>query len=358
MPAGAARASGAPGQAPRQSGPGRAGGAPPLMPGTEPNAPSPRKKRRPLRWVAAVLVLLLVLVGGRLLWLYHDVNSNLQRVDALSGAADTPGETWLIVGSDSRSDGAVADGTEGARADTIMLLHKAENGQASLTSIPRDTYVEIPDYGDEKINSAYSYGGPQLLVRTVEALSGLTMDHYVEVGMGGVAQMVDAVGGINVCLDYDVDDADSGLVWDTSQGTCQDVDGTKALAYARMRKSDPTGDIGRGLRQRTVISAVVSKAVSPATLINPWRQNALVEAGTQVLTVDEDATMIDLGQMVLAFRSASGAGLSGAPPIESLDYEPGGIGAAVLLVDTTAPDFFTKLSEGSLTEADFNQTSG
>lgn len=325
----------------------------------QPEAPASRdggrRGRKVLRWVAITLVVLLVLVGARVAWLWHSVSSQLQRVEALSGAQDTPGETWLIVGSDARADGPIQDGTEGARADSVMLLHRADNGQASLTTLPRDTYAEIPDYGGEKINAAYSLGGPQLLVRTVESLSGLTVDHYVEVGMGGVSQMVDAVGGVEVCLDYDVDDPDSGLVWDTSQGTCQSVDGTKALAYARMRKADPTGDIGRGLRQRAVISAVVSKAASPSTITSFSQQDALVDAGTQVLTVDESAGVIDLAQMVLAFRAASGAQMTGAPPIEDLAYEPGGIGQSVLLQDTTAPGFFTRLRDGELTPADFNQ---
>ncbi|WP_243118421.1 LCP family protein [Actinomyces wuliandei] len=314
------------------------------------------RRRRPLRWVAAVLVLLLVLAGARVAWLWHGVSSGLQRVEALSGASGTPGETWLVVGSDSRADGAVQDGTEGSRADSIMLLHRADNGQASLTTLPRDTYAEIPGHGGNKINAAYSFGGPQLLVQTVEALSGLTVDHYVEVGMGGVSQMVDAVGGVEVCMDYDVDDADSGLVWDTSHGTCQEVDGAKALAYARMRKSDPTGDIGRGLRQRAVISAVVSKAASPSTLVSFSRQDALVGSGTQVLTVEEEAGVMDLGQMVLTFRSASGEEMTGAPPIADLAYAPGGIGESVLLQDTTAPEFFTALRDGKLTSQSFNQS--
>lgn len=331
-------------------------GDPAQLPTRPERAPVRPRKRRPLRWLAAALVLLLVLIGARVAWLWHDVDSKLQRVDALSGARDTSGETWLIVGSDSRANGGVPqDGTEGSRADSIMVLHKASNGQASLTSLPRDTYVEIPGYDDDKINSAYSYGQAPLLVQTAERLTGLTMDHYVEVGMGGVTRMVDAVGGIDVCLDYDVDDHDSSLVWDTSKGTCQEVDGDKALAYSRMRKSDPTGDIGRAQRQRTVVSAVVSKAMSAQTLINPFRQDKLVDSGTQALTVDEDASPLDLGQMALAFRSASHKGLTGAPPIDTLDYEPGGIGAAVLLQDTTAPDFFSKMRAGELTAKDFDQ---
>ncbi len=307
--------------------------------------------------VAALLVLLLVAVGARVAVLWNRVDHQLGRVDALSAAADTSdGETWLIAGSDSRSGTSMeGDGVEGARTDSIMVLNKAPNGQVSLVSLPRDTYVDIPGYGGDKINSAYTWGGAPLLVETVEDLTGLSVDHYVEVGMNGVGAMVDAVGGVEVCLDYDVEDPDSGLVWDTSKGTCQTVDGTTALAYSRMRKSDPTGDIGRAGRQRAVISAVVSQAVSVSTLTSFSRQDALVDAGTAALTVDQDAGTKDLGQMVLAFRAASGDGLTGAPPIESLDYEPGGIGAAVLLQDTTAPDFFAKVRAGTLTTSDFNQ---
>ena len=95
--------------------------------------------------------------------------------------------------------------------------------------------------------------------------------------------------------------------------------------------------------------------MSPTTLINPFRQDRLVDSGTRALTVDEDASTLDLAQMALAFRSASNEGLTGAPPIESLDYEPGGIGAAVLLQDTTAPDFFSKVRAGQLTTKDFDQ---
>ena len=308
-------------------------------------------------WTVVVIIVALALIAARVAWLWNDVSSHLHRVDALSGAADTPGETWLIVGSDARG-GAVQDETEGARADSVMLLHKAVNGRTSLTSLPRDTFVDIPEYGENKINAAYSFGGPKLLVQTVEKLSGLTVDHYVEVGMTGVSQMVDAVGGVNVCLDYDVADEDSGLVWDTSQGTCQTVDGTKALAYSRMRKSDPTGDVGRGQRQRAVISAVVSKAAAPSTAFSFSRQDALVDAGTNALTVDRSAGTMSIAQMVLAFRSASGGGLTGAPPIEDPAYSPedSDIGETVLLRDTTAPDFFSKLRDGKLTAADFNQS--
>ena len=329
---------------------------PTRLPIDEPPASPSRKKRRWLKYTSAVLAVILITLCGYTWHLWNKASDQLRRIDALSSMADTPGETWLIVGSDSRSDGAIADTTTaGQRADSVMVLHKAENGQTSLTSLPRDTYVNIPGYGEDKINASYAYGGAKLLVKTVEGLTKMKINHYVEVGMGGVKNVVDAVGGVEACLDYDVDDHDSGLIWNTAQGKCQQVNGEKALAFSRMRKSDPTGDIGRGLRQRAIISAAVKKAMSPSTLLNPSATSKLVDAGTGSLTVDKDSGVWDIGQMVLAFRSASNDGLTGAPPIEDPDYEPGGVGSTVLLVDTTAPIFFGKVRDGRLTASDFNQ---
>ena len=329
---------------------------PTRLPIDEPPSSPSRGKRRWLKYTSAVLAVILITLCGYTWHLWNKASDQLRRVDALSSMADTPGETWLIVGSDSRADGAIADTTTaGQRADSVMVLHKAENGQTSLTSLPRDTYVNIPGYGEDKINASYAYGGAKLLVKTVEGLTKMKINHYVEVGMGGVKNVVDAVGGVEACLDYDVDDHDSGLIWNTAQGKCQQVNGEKALAFSRMRKSDPTGDIGRGLRQRAIISAAVKKAMSPSTLLNPSATSKLVDAGTGSLTVDKDSGVWDIGQMVLAFRSASNDGLTGAPPIEDPDYEPGDVGSTVLLVDTTAPIFFGKVRDGRLTASDFNQ---
>lgn len=334
----------------------RASSRPTRLPIDEPPSSPSRGKRRWLKYTSAVLAVILITLCGYTWHLWNKASDQLRRIDALSSMADTPGETWLIVGSDSRADGAIADTTTaGQRADSVMVLHKAENGQTSLTSLPRDTYVNIPGYGEDKINASYAYGGAKLLVKTVEGLTKMKINHYVEVGMGGVKNVVDAVGGVEACLDYDVDDHDSGLIWNTAQGKCQQVNGEKALAFSRMRKSDPTGDIGRGLRQRAIISAAVKKAMSPSTLLNPSATSKLVDAGTGSLTVDKDSGVWDIGQMVLAFRSASNDGLTGAPPIEDPDYEPGDVGSTVLLVDTTAPIFFGKVRDGRLTASDFNQ---
>ena len=315
-------------------------------------APKPPKRRRTGRRVAIAVVILLVLVLawpiGLLVW----ANGQINHVEALSGAAGTPGRTYLLAGSDSRADGAAWDSTEGERSDTIMVLHQPDSGPSALISLPRDTFTEIPGHGNNKLNAAYSLGGPPLLVESVEGLTGLTVDHYVEIGMAGVRDVVDAVGGVELCLDYDVDDWRSRLEWEAG---CHEVDGETALSFARMRYADPEGDIGRTDRQRQIVGAVVSEAASPGTLLNPMNHVDLLDAGVSSLVVDEDSNIIDMGRMALAFRGATGSeGMVGPPPIADYNYRPGGVGSTVLLDPDRAPDFFAKLREGTLTEADFD----
>ncbi len=347
---------------PRQTapvGPGRA--RPAGAPGTRPADPAsaapptaPRRRRRRGRVVAAVVVVALVLLLawpiGLLLW----ANGKIQHVSALSGAADTPGTTYLLAGSDSREDGAIEDpDTVGARTDTILLLQVPDSGPAALISLPRDTYVDIPGHDPSKLNAAFSWGGAPLLVQTVEGLTGLTVDHYVEIGFGGVEQIVDALGGVELCLDgstgiaFPLNDTNSGLVWDAPG--CKTVDGVQALAYSRMRYSDPSGDIGRGLRQRALISAVAAKAENPALLFQPGKQVSLIDSGTAVLTASDETGIVDLGRLALAFRAATGpGGITGTPPIKSLDYRPGNAGSTVLLDPDQTPSFFAAIRDGSL----------
>lgn len=291
-----------------------------------------------------VLVALVAWPVGLLVW----ANGRLQHTPALSGAADTPGTTYLLAGSDARGDdgGIAEDGTEGHRTDTILLLHVPASGPTALISLPRDTYVEVPGQGGAKLNSAFAWGGAPLLVQTVEGLTGLTVDHYAEIGMGGVAHLVDAVGGVNLCYDGDVDDSDSGMVWSAG---CHDVDGGAALAFARMRKSDPLGDVGRALRQRQLIGAVMGKVSPGALALDPGAQVSLVRAGTGALTFDEDAGVLDVARLALAFRAANGdGGITGTPPIASMDHRPGGVGSTVLLDPDQAAGFFAAIRDGSL----------
>lgn len=300
---------------------------------------------------AILCALMLAWPVGLLFW----ANGRITHVDALTGAPATPGTTYLLVGSDSRADGTVSDGTEGQRADSTLLLHRAANGNSSLISLPRDTYVEIPGHGGNKLNAAYALGGTSLLTQTVEDLTGLTVDHYVEIGMGGVVAVVDAAGGVELCLDYDVNDELSGLVWTAG---CQRVDGPTALAFARMRYSDPLGDIGRQSRQRQVIGALTGEVATPATALNPFKQLRLIDAGLGSVATDTETGILDLGRLALAFRAATGPeGVTGNPPIALLDYHPGGIGSAVLLDEAAAAEFWQKLAAGDLTQQDI-QTFG
>lgn len=328
---------------------GTAGGGPggPGRPATTgvPDRPVSRSTHRRRRIVLAAVIALVLLLAwpvGLLIW----ANGRIQHVEALSGAAATPGVTYLLAGSDSRADGAIEDTTTtGQRTDTIMLLTAPANGTPSLVSLPRDTYVDIPGVGPGKLNAAFAYGGAPLLVQTVEQLTGITVDHYVEVGMGGVVSIVDGVGGVELCWDSDVDDVDSGMVWTAG---CHEVNGTDALAFARMRKSDPTGDIGRGQRQQQVIQAVMGKLKGPS-LLEPGRQLNLVRVATDNLVTDPDTGILALGRMALTFRNATGpGGFRGAPPIADSDYRPGDLGSTVLLDEAAAPVFWQQVLDGTL----------
>ncbi|NLI03919.1 MAG: LCP family protein [Actinomycetaceae bacterium] len=317
----------------------------------------PPARRRPsakkiLGVVALVLVLLLAIPIAWIVHLYNYGQENLNRIDALSGAPDTPGTTYLIVGSDERSDAFPDDPTQGMRADTMMLLHVPESGTTALVSLPRDTFVTFPDdYGQGKLNASMAWGGPKLLVATVENLTGLTVDHYIQIGMEGVIDLTDAVGGINLCLDYDVDDYYSGLVWTAG---CHDVDGETALAFARMRYADPLGDIGRTDRQRQVVSQIISEAVSRDTLLSPSKQKNLVGAVSSVLTIDENDSLLDIAKAGFSLRDVMGeGGVSGTPPISDMSYWHNG-GSHVLLDPATIDQFWVDLRDGNLTQDSFS----
>ncbi|ANC32819.1 LCP family protein [Isoptericola dokdonensis] len=298
------------------------------------------------RVAALVLVALLVLVLAWPIGLMVWANGKVQHVDALSGADGTPGTTYLLAGSDKRGSGGVDDDTSGARTDTIMVLHKPRSGPVALISIPRDTYAEIPGEGMNKINASYAWGGPPLLVESVEQLTGLTVDHYAEVGFGALEDLVNAVGGVELCYDETVKDKRSELNW---KAGCHEADGATALAFSRMRYSDLQGDIGRAERQRQVIAAVSAEVVQPGVLLNPVKQVALVDAGTGALVVDEDTGIFNLGQLALAFRSATGPeGVTGTPPIADPGYNAGdGSGSTVLLADD-ADAFWVDVRDGDL----------
>ncbi|MDN5600442.1 MAG: LCP family protein [Brachybacterium sp.] len=300
---------------------------------------------RPLRLGATLLVLVLVIVLGWGAGLTVWSNSRIDHVEALSGAEDTPGTTYLIAGSDRRDGEAVGDdGTEGARADTMMLLHKAPGGNSYLISLPRDTLVDIPGRGAFKLNAAYSFGGAPLLVETVEEFTGLSVDHYVEIGFDGVSNVVDSVGHVNLCIDQDVDDEKSGLVM--AEG-CHDVEGEQALAFVRARYFDPTADIGRQERQQQFIGALMERVTSPSVLLNPVAQVRLAGAGSGALTTSEGTGIFDVSRMALTARGAMNAGSTPVIPIEDPEYQTTHSGVAILTDEEDIAEFFASVGEGT-----------
>ncbi len=315
--------------------------------------PTKKKVKRALISVLTILILICVVWPS---YLFYRANSQLNTVEAISDMAKTSeGTTWLIAGSDSRSDSHIQDKTEGERSDSIILVHKAPNGQASMISLPRDTLARIPGYDLDKLNSSFSYGGAKLLVKTVEGLTNTKIDHYVQIGMSGVENLVNAVNGVNLCLNYDVNDRLSELVWKSG---CHDADGKTALAFARMRYSDPLGDIGRADRQRQVVSKLMNKVFTLPVMLNPFTQLALVDAGSQSVKTDQNTGSYDIGMLALAFRKARNDNISGVPPIRSLNYVLLSGASTVLLDPDKKDNFFNKMREGSLTPDDFEKFGG
>jgi LCP family protein required for cell wall assembly len=284
-----------------------------------------RPRRRWGRRFGALLVVLLLAVGAFGYW----VDGKLNHVAALpaesGGAGD--GTNWLIVGSDSRA-GLTAEeekelatgGDVGQRTDTIMLLHSGSSG-AVLVSIPRDSYVSIAGHGRNKLNAAYAFGGAPLLVGTVEQATGLRIDHYAEIGFGGFVGAVDAVGGVTLCVPEAIKDPKAAL--DIQEG-CQELDGKTALGYVRTRATAGS-DFDRARRQREFLSALVSKATSPSTLLNPFRVLPLTSAATAAITVDDGDHVWNLAGLGLAMRSIAGEdGVTTTIPIADPDFRIGG----------------------------------
>lgn len=281
---------------------------------------TPRRRRR-LGWLKLVLLLWLVFLIAVPVWAWSQIST----VDADPSGdrpESQPGHTYLLVGSDSREGLSREErrtfGTgqgEGRRTDTIMLLHTG-SGPNLLMSIPRDSIVEVPGQGTTKINAAFAYGGPKLLVKTIEQATGIHVDSYVEIGFAGFVNVVDAVGGIEICPKEAMTDPLANL--DIKKG-CQEADGPTALGYARSRKISQLGDIDRAERQREVVSAVGSKAASPWSVLNPVRYARLADAGSQSLRLGESTGPIDTLRFAWAMTRVTGEnGLTCGVPIVDL----------------------------------------
>lgn len=266
-----------------------------------------------LSLVIAVLLGCAAILGGAL-WVETALHRQTVLTDYPGRPAAGSGSTWLLVGSDSRQDltpeqqQALATGGEtgNGRTDTILVVHMPAFGSDSSTtmvSIPRDSYVPIPGYGRDKVNAAFAMGGAPLLAQTVEQATGLRIDHYAEIGMGGFAGLVDALGGVTVCPTAPINDPLAGI---NLPAGCQKLDGRDALGFVRSRAT-PRADLDRMIDQRRFMAALLRRATGPAVWLNPWRWYSVPHAAVGALTVDHDDHVWDLARLGSALHGSTTA---------------------------------------------------
>ncbi|MFF0448579.1 LCP family protein [Streptomyces sp. NPDC004609] len=267
---------------------------------------SQRSRGRRAAVVVAWSVVALLLIGGSGLgYVYFKLNGNLQGVDINAqlgkdrpGNIDNGSMDILVLGSDSRSGANAEYGTDegGARSDTAMVVHVHEGHRtASVVSIPRDTLIDRPQCtagdgtavpGEHRamFNTAYEVGGPACAVKTVEKMSGIRMDHYLEVGFSGFKKLIDELGGVEITTTRPIKDPDSHL--DLAPGT-HTLDGEQSLGLVRTRKSVGDGsDLGRIQLQQAFIKAFIAQVKEIGVLSDPGRLLDVADTATKAITPD------------------------------------------------------------------------
>jgi LCP family protein required for cell wall assembly len=324
-----------------------------------------RRPRWGVRLTTALSVLVLGASGvGHLM--VSGLDADVNRVDPFHGLTDRPRDTggvnFLVVGTDRRDKlshqerqkyrlgGSACDCT-----DTLMLVHlSADHDRASVVSLPRDSYTKLPAHTDPgsgkrhpavpaKLNSAYAHGGAHLTVSTVEAMTGIHVDHYLEVDFTSFMRTVDVLGGVPVCTAKSLHDRYSGL--DLPAGTTN-LDGGRALQYVRARHLGDGSDLGRMERQQHFLAAVIEKATGSGVLMNPVK---LKEVASTVLdSVRADGglgskEMLELGRALRRFNSGSSEFVS--VPVQDADYRVPKLGSTVKWDDRKAGRVFAALRD-------------
>ncbi|MFF5638925.1 LCP family protein [Streptomyces sp. NPDC012825] len=264
------------------------------------------KRRRPLRTVLLTLLVLVLAAGGGLYWMYDSLDGNIKGVDIDRALGDdrpeklpTSGQNLLVLGSDSRAgaNGDLAGGDAGGgRSDTTLVVHVPEGRtEAVAVSIPRDTLVTRPECvrGDgssappaERVmfNSVYAQFGPACVVKTVESMSGVRLDHFLEIDFAGFKDLVDTIGGVTVDVKQPIDDERSGL--HLAAGP-QRLDGTRSLAFVRTRHGVGDGsDLGRISLQQQFLTALLSEVKKQDLLGSPAKSYKIADSATKALTTD------------------------------------------------------------------------
>ena len=321
---------------------------------------------RVLSWVALSMSVVILGIAGVGYALLQHYDSNIQRipvfVNAVKGArgvaAPRNAQNVLLVGSDSRA-GANGRGTgghtltTGQRSDTIILAHLfGTSDDVEMVSLPRDSYVEIPAYTDPKtgvsqplhrakINSSFAEGGPPLLIATIENLTNIKIDHYVQVDFVGFKSMVDKLGGVDVCLKTAAVERHSKI--NLSAGR-HHIDGNVALSFVRQRYGLARSDLDRIGRQQQLLGSMVHKVLSAGTLLDPFKLNGFLNVATSSLKVDEKLSAGDLRDLALRLRNFQSKRVSFATvPVANIGLRVPGAGLVVELDQVAASRLFDAL---------------
>jgi LCP family protein required for cell wall assembly len=306
------------------------------------------RRQRLLLTVCGAMSALVLLVSGSAWALTGYINGAIKRVNAgTTNSGSTGPLNILVAGVDPRTglthhqQVVLHVGSDvSSNSDTMMLVHvSGDRSRVTVVSIPRDSWVAIPGHGMNKINSAYGFGGPKLMVQTVEQATGLTINDYVEVDFLGFVKVIDALGGVNICLPQAVDDSYSGLR--LSAGP-HHVNGITALAYARDRHSFATSDLARIQDQQRLVSSALSEAIHSGLLANPIRLSQFVGAALSALTVDQGLNVSALADQMRGITSQDVSFTT--VPLASANYQTPTGQSAVLWNGQAAAQVFQHLA--------------
>jgi LCP family protein required for cell wall assembly len=294
--------------------------------------------RKSLVALGILSVLLVSAVAGGAWFLTNRYAGNVDRVSDVfagldegarpavaEGSGDAP-VTFLLVGSDTRSEPG-AGATPGGRSDAIMLARfTADRQRAQLISIPRDSWVDIPGRGPNKINASYSFGGPSLLIQTVEQLTQVRIDHYVAIDFEGLVQVTDDLGGVDVVVAQST--SNGGYTFTAGPNH---LDGNEARWYLGQRYGLEGGDFDRVKRQQQYLRAMFGKLFSSDTFTDPGKLDAALLAVTSAVSVDEGLGNGELLSLAYAMRDVTpqnvtfftapvlGTGMEGAASVVYLE---------------------------------------
>ena len=307
------------------------------------------RQQRALFIVSGLMSAVVLLVAGGAWALTGYINGNVGRVDAGTVGSPPSGPlNILVAGVDTRSGLTPREQSQlhvghdqGSNSDTMMLAHlSADHKRVTVISLPRDTWLNIPGHGMNKINAAYGLGGPKLAVQTVQQATGLMINDYIGINFLAVVRVVNALGGVDVCLPQALNDPYSGL--DLPAGKTH-VNGITALKYARDRHSFANEDLTRIGNQQKLLASVLNEAISGGTLANPVRFTRFLNATLAAVQVDRRLNAQALANQMRGISTGDVAFVT--VPIATANYQAPDGQSAVLWDTKRANQLFTSMAQ-------------